>query len=47
MRQLTGREMPVFAKKRMQEGSVSAEAFDRVFAGGEPEWRRYFASLYG
>lgn len=47
VRHLTGREMPVFAKKRMQEGSVSSEAFDRVFAGGEPEWRRYFASLYG
>lgn len=46
VRHLTGRDMPVFPKRRMQEGSVDAQTFSRLFAPGEPEWRRYFASLY-
>lgn len=43
---ITGFDMPVFEKRRFQEGAVSAEAFSKVFAGNETEYRTYFHSLY-
>lgn len=43
---ITGREMPVFPKRRMQEGSLPEEAFKALFAGGEAKWRKYYADLY-
>jgi asparagine synthase (glutamine-hydrolysing) len=43
---VTGLDMPVFPKRRMQHGSVGESAFKKVFADDEMEYRRYFYSLY-
>jgi asparagine synthase (glutamine-hydrolysing) len=41
-----GVELPLFPKRRFQEGATSDDAFARVFAGGEPRYRRAFAALH-
>ncbi len=43
---ITGLDMPVFPKRRMQHGTVSDGDFKKVFAENESEYRRYFSSLY-
>lgn len=42
----TGLELPVFPKRRFQEGAVGSEAFTRLFAGDEARYRRIFQGLY-
>ena len=43
---VTGFNMPVFPKRRMQHGTVAMEDFKKVFPDDEMEYRRYFSSLY-
>ena len=43
---VTGYDMPVFPKRRMQHGTVEMEDFDKVFPSDEMVYRKYFASLY-
>lgn len=43
---ITGYDLPVFPKRRMQEGAVSKKGFEELFKGGELAWRQYFTSLY-
>ncbi len=43
---VTGHDMPVFPKRRMQHGTVEMEDFDKVFPKDEMVYRKYFASLY-
>ncbi len=43
---ITGLEMPVFPKRRMQHGTVKMDDFKRVFPDNENEYRMYFHSLY-
>ena len=43
---VTGFDMPVFEKRRFQEGAVSPDAFSKVFARNEIEYRTFFHSLY-
>ena len=43
---VTGFDMPVFEKRRLQSGAIAADAFDTVFAKNEAEYRNYFHSLY-
>lgn len=43
---VTGHDMPVFPKRRMQHGTVEMEDFNRVFPEDEMVYRKYFASLY-
>ena len=43
---VTGIEMPVFTKRRFQEGAVSAETFAELFPKEERAYRGAFASLY-
>ncbi|MEX2435744.1 MAG: asparagine synthase-related protein [Balneolaceae bacterium] len=43
---VTGLNMPVFPKRRMQHGTVNMDDFDKVFPDDEMVYRRYFASLY-
>jgi asparagine synthase (glutamine-hydrolysing) len=43
---VTGLDMPVFPKRRMQHGTVNMDDFDKVFPDDEMVYRRYFASLY-
>lgn len=43
---VTGYDMPVFPKRRMQHGTVEIEDFNRVFPEDEMVYRKYFASLY-
>jgi len=42
----TGLELPVFPKRRFQEGAVGSEAYRRLFAGDEARYRRIFQGLY-
>lgn len=46
VKQITGLEMPVFPKRRMQHGTVPIDDFNKVFPDNEMEYRRYFQSLY-
>ncbi|MEO7823710.1 MAG: asparagine synthase-related protein, partial [Gemmatimonadaceae bacterium] len=41
-----GLDMPVFAKRRFQHGSVSADQVSRLFPQNEDRYRRYFQTLY-
>ena len=41
------RELPVFPKRRFQEGATPEAAFASLFAGGESGYRAHFARLYG
>lgn len=43
---VTGLDMPVFPKRRMQHGTVNKDDFDKIFPDDEMVYRRYFASLY-
>lgn len=43
---VTGMDMPVFPKRRFQEGAVEKEDFNNIFADNEVEYRNYFHSLY-
>jgi len=41
-----GVEMPVFAKRRFQHGSVAADEIARLFPQNELRYRRHFESLH-
>jgi asparagine synthase (glutamine-hydrolysing) len=43
---VTGFEMPVFEKRRFQEGAVPQDAFLKAFGASEIEYRTFFHSLY-
>lgn len=43
---ITGIDMPVNPKRRMQEGTVGSDRFADVFADNEMTYRLYFQSLY-
>lgn len=43
---ITGIDMPVFPKRRMQHGTVPMDDFNKVFPEDEMVYRRYFQSLY-
>tara|TARA_R100001143_G_scaffold63515_2_gene71240 strand:+ start:33070 stop:34398 length:1329 start_codon:yes stop_codon:yes gene_type:complete len=43
---VTGHDMPVFPKRRMQHGTVEMDDFNKVFPKDEMVYRKYFASLY-
>jgi asparagine synthase (glutamine-hydrolysing) len=43
---VTGMDMPVFPKRRMQHGTVAMEDFNKIFPEDEMVYRRYFSSLY-
>lgn len=43
---VTGLDMPVFPKRRMQHGSVQMDDFEKVFPKDEMVYRDYFRSLY-
>ena len=43
---VTGLDMPVFPKRRMQHGSISENGFEEVFPDDEMVYRKYFQSLY-
>jgi asparagine synthase (glutamine-hydrolysing) len=46
VRGVLGVEMPVFAKRRFQHGSVSHEAVSRIFPQNEARYRRHFQTLH-
>ena len=46
IRQVLGRELPVFAKRRFQHGAMDNEAFDALFAGDTERYRGYFLAQY-
>jgi asparagine synthase (glutamine-hydrolysing) len=46
VRSVLGIEMPVFAKRRFQEGSVSADEVARLFPRDEGRYRRHFQMLH-
>jgi asparagine synthase (glutamine-hydrolysing) len=43
---VTGLDMPVFPKRRMQHGSVQMDDFKKIFPDDEMVYRDYFRSLY-
>lgn len=43
---ITGLEMPVFEKRRFQQGAVPQEAFEELFPSNEMAFREYFNALY-
>lgn len=43
---VTGLDMPVFPKRRMQHGSVQMDDFEKIFPDDEIVYRDYFRSLY-
>jgi asparagine synthase (glutamine-hydrolysing) len=46
IRAVLGIEMPVFAKRRFQHGSISDDAVARLFPRNEARYRRHFQLLY-
>jgi asparagine synthase (glutamine-hydrolysing) len=46
IRQITGRVMPVFPKRRFQHGALPAGQMRRQFPFGEADYRAHFHSLY-
>ena len=46
VRQVLGRELPVFPKRRFQHGALRDETFGAVFAGDAGRYRDYFLSQY-
>jgi hypothetical protein len=46
VRAVLGMEMPVFAKRRFQHGSLPPDAASRVFDRGEAGYRRHFQALH-
>jgi len=43
---ITGHDMPVFPKRRMQHGTVGMDDFKKVFPDDEMVYRQYYQSLY-
>jgi len=43
---VTGFEMPIFDKRRFQEGAVGEATFADLFGGGEPGYREHFHRLH-
>ena len=43
---VTGMNMPVFEKRRFQNGAVSGEVFAELFPSHEASYRREFSRLY-
>lgn len=43
---VTGLDMPVFPKRRMQHGTINMNDFKKVFPDDELAYRKYFQSLY-
>ena len=46
VRAVTGIEMPVFAKRRFQQGAADSSEFAQLFPTSERDYRRAFAELY-
>jgi asparagine synthase (glutamine-hydrolysing) len=46
VRAVTGREMPVFEKRRFQHGALDSDGFQRHFAHPDAHYRRLFQSLW-
>jgi asparagine synthase (glutamine-hydrolysing) len=46
VRQVLGVDMPVFAKRRFQDGSLPAERAGRFFTRSETRYRRHFEALH-
>jgi asparagine synthase (glutamine-hydrolysing) len=46
VRSVLGMEMPVFPKRRFQEGAVSTDEVARLFPRDEGRYRRHFQSLH-
>ena len=46
VRSVLGIDMPVFPKRRFQEGSVSADEVARLFPRDEGRYRRHFQTLH-
>jgi len=46
IRQVLGIEMPVFPKRRFQDGAVSRDASPRLFPRDETRYRRHFETLH-
>ena len=46
VRSVLGLEMPVFPKRRFQDGSVSADEAARLFPRDESRYRRHFQTLH-
>lgn len=46
IRAVLGLDMPVFPKRRFQEGAVSADAVARLFPRDETRYRRHFQALH-
>ena len=46
MRQVLGRELPVFPKRRFQHGAMRDAAFSAVFSGEADRYRGYFLAQY-
>ena len=47
LRAIMERELPVFPKRRFQEGATPEAAFGQLFAPGESGYRAHFARLHG
>jgi asparagine synthase (glutamine-hydrolysing) len=47
LRHHLGRELPVFAKRRFQEGATPEDTFTRLFAQDESAYRSHFLRLHG
>jgi len=46
VRAVTGFDMPVFEKRRFQEGATDPQTFSHLFGSNETDYRSYFNSLY-
>ena len=46
VRQVLGRELPVFTKRRFQHGAMRDDAFETVFSGETDRYRGYFLAQY-
>ncbi|HWL74934.1 MAG TPA: hypothetical protein VNQ74_13780, partial [Burkholderiaceae bacterium] len=42
----TGLSMPIFEKRRFQQGAVDSSAFKSLFPADESEYRKTFAAIY-
>ncbi|HBL42435.1 MAG TPA: asparagine synthase, partial [Planctomycetaceae bacterium] len=46
VKQVTGLSMPVYPKRRFQEGTVNRESFQSLFSDSEKKYRQTLLSLY-
>ncbi len=46
VRQITGETMPVFPKRRFQQGAAEKATFDQIFPSSENEYRQAFNDLF-